>query len=65
MKATAQFDQAKHNVALDHDCCLMAVRYVPYAEHVKRFHMTMRGRFSQMHHVVGTERSCDPIMSDA
>lgn len=65
MKKTSQFNDAKHAIAIDHDKRLMAIRYEPFVDHVKRFHMTMRGRFSQMHHVVGTDRHYDPIMSDA
>lgn len=65
MKRTPQFDDAKHAVAMDFDRRLMGVRYAKNAEHVARFYMRKRYEFSQMHHVVGSDRHYDPIMSDA
>lgn len=65
MKATAQFDNAKHTVALDFDRKLMSIRYAKNAEHVASFYMRKRAEFSQTHHLIGSDRFVDAIMSDA
>lgn len=65
MMKTAQFADAKHSISLEYDRKLMGIRHVKNAEHVARFYMRKRAEFSQMHHTVGTDRSYDPIMSDA
>lgn len=65
MMKTAKFDDAKHDISLEHQKRVMQLRYVPFAQHVSKFHSIMAGRFSQMQHVIGTDRSYDPIMSDA
>jgi len=65
MRATAQFDTAKHSISVDYDRKLIGIRYAKHAEHVRAFYMRKRDEFSQMRHVVGSDRSYDPIMSDA
>jgi hypothetical protein len=65
MKVTAQFDNAKHAVSLEYDRKLMGVRYATNAEHVAEFYMRKRAEFSQMRHVVGSDRHYDAVVSDA
>lgn len=65
MKTTAQFDHVRHAISVDFDRKLIGISYVKNAAHVADFYMRKRAEFSQMRHVVGTDRSTDPIMSDA